>query len=222
MDEQKAVELMKELGVSCEIGTETYEAMLEHPTVAAFMKGEVSMSQAIFVEEYLANGFNASRAAKAAKYRAFNKGGFSSIGSVVMKSKRVKSLIARRITERAMNANEVLDRYRDIADGTIGAFLSDDYSAVDLRKAADENKLHLLKDLKIDSEGNVQIKIRDQDHALDQLARSLGVFEKDNTSKLPPEIIALLGLSPQELQARQDAYRDMKSELEGDNAADAG
>ena len=60
MDEAKAVELMTELGVSVEVGTETYDAMMEHPTVKAFVDGDITISQSIFVEEYLANGFNAT------------------------------------------------------------------------------------------------------------------------------------------------------------------
>lgn len=215
MEEHKAVELMRALGVDVEIGTETYEAMLEHPTIGAFVKGDISMGQALFVEEYLANGFNATAAAKSAKYKAFERNGFTSIGSGILRSKKVKELIARRIAERALSANEVLDRYREIADGSIADFIDPDQMQVDLRKASELNKLHLLKDVKITREGDVQIKMRDQDHALDQIARSLGVFEKDNAAHLPPEVIALLGLSPQELEARKDAYKDMQEDWEG-------
>lgn len=212
METEKAVELMKRLGVSCEVGTETFEAMLEHPTVDAFVKGDITMSQAIFIEEYLANGFNATEAAKAAKYAAFNRGGFSSIGASVMKSKKVKSLIARRIAERALSANEVIDRFREVADGSIADIISDDAAYIDLAKAKQRGKLHLIKEVKFGDDGEVMVKLRDQDQALDKLAKSLGVYEKDNRISLPPEVVALLGLSPQELLARNDAYEDMKSE----------
>lgn len=211
MDKEKAVELMQELGVNVAVDNDTFEAMLEHPTVAAYVNGEVSMCQAIFVEEYLANGFNSTKAAQAARYSAFKRDGFSRIGSSVLKNKKVKELIARRIAERAISANEILDRYQDVADGSISDFLSDDSSFIDLKKARDRGKLHLLKEINIDEDGNARIKLRDQDKALDQLARSQGVFEKDNASKLPPEVIAILGLNPQELQARADAYKDMAS-----------
>jgi len=220
MDEERAVELMKELGVEIEVGSESYEAMMEHPTVKAFVDGDISMTQAIFVEEYLANGFNATSAAKAAKYSAFNRDGYSSIGASVMKSKKIKSLIARRIAERALSANDVIDRYREVSDGTVADFLGDGGGFIDLAKAEDRKKLHLLKEIQFDGDGNIKIKLRDQDKALDQLARSLGVFEKDNVAQLPPEIIALLGLSPQEISARADAYRDMAS-WENEDAAPA-
>jgi hypothetical protein len=215
MEEHKAVELMKELGVSCEVGTETFDAMLDHPTVSAFVDGDITISQAIFVEEYLANGFNATEAAKAAKYSAFNRGGYSSIGASVLKGKKVKALIARRIAERAIAANEVIDRYREVADGTVEHFLADGDGYIDLKKARDRGKLHLLKEVKFD-DGDVTIKLRDQDKALDQIARSLGVFEKDNNVSLPAEVVALLGLSPQEIQARADAYKDMEDAMEED------
>lgn len=211
MDEVRAVELMEELGVSCEIGTETYEAMLEHPTVRAFIDGEISMSQAVFVEEYLANGFNATEAAKTAKYAAFNRGGYTKIASSVLKNPKVKALVARRIAERALTANEVIDRFREVADGSIADVLSDDTSFIDLSKAKQRGKLHLLKEVKIGDDGEIHVKLRDQDQALDKLAKSLGVYEKDNKVNLPPEILALLGLSVHELQAREDAYKDMES-----------
>jgi len=209
MDEAKAVELMTELGVSVEVGTETYDAMMEHPTVKAFVDGDITISQAIFVEEYLANGFNATEAAKAAKYAAFNRGGYSSIGASVLKGKKVKALVARRIAERALAANEVIDRYREVADGTVEDFISDSDGFIDLSKARDRGKLHLLKEVKFD-DGDVMIKLRDQDKALDQIARSLGVFEKDHHVNLPDSVVALLGLTPSEIQARADAYKDME------------
>ena len=77
--------------------------------------------------------------------------------------------------------------------------------------------MHLLKEVKFD-DGDVTIKLRDQDKALDQIARSLGVFEKDNNVALPAEVVALLGLSPQEIQARADAYKDMENAWEEDEA----
>jgi hypothetical protein len=220
MDEAKAVELMAELGVSCEVGSETYEAMLQHPTVKSFIDGNISISQAIFVEEYLANGFNATEAAKAAKYAAFNRGGYASIAGSVMKSPKVKALIARRIAERALEANEVIDRIREVASGTIADMLSDD-GYVDLARARDRKKLHLIKEISIDEDGGAKIKLRDQDKALDSLARIHGVFEKDNRVSLPDHVIALLGLSPQELQARSDAYKDMASGWEDEDEADS-
>ena len=144
MDEDKAVELMQELGVNVSIGSESYEAMLEHPTVKAFIDGDVSMTQAIFVEEYLCNGFNATEAAKSAKYKAFSRGGYASIGAGVMKSKKVKALVARRIAERALEANDIIDRWREVADGTVADFLGDGAGFIDLSKAEDRKKLHLL------------------------------------------------------------------------------
>jgi phage terminase small subunit len=208
MDKEKAVELMQELGVTVEVDSETFEAMLEHPTVKAYINGDVSMSQAIFVEEYLANGFNATDAAKAAKYSAFKRDGFAKIGSSVLNSKKVKALVARRIAERALSANEVIDRIREVADGTIADML-DDNGYVDLARARERQKLHLIKEINIDEDGGAKIKLRDQDKALDSLARSLGVFEKDNVTQLPPEVLALIGLDPAALQARADAYKDM-------------
>lgn len=220
MEEAQALELIQELGVDCEIGSETYEAMLQHPTVDAYVNGEITLSEAIFVEEYLSNGFNATKAAKAAKYKAMTRGGFSTIGSAVLKRPKIKALVARRISERAMRADEVLDRYREVADASMEDYLTIgeveagaatfNVTGIDLGKAQELNRLHLLKEVKIGKDGDVHIKLRDQDHALDQLARSLGVFEKDNTVHLPPEVLALLSLSPKELADRNQAYDSME------------
>lgn len=217
MDEDRAVELMEELGVRCEVGTDTYEAMLDHPTVNAYINGDVSISQAIFVEEYLANGFNAAKAAQAAKYSAFKRDGYAKIGTSVLRNKKVKALVARRIAERAMTANEVIDRIREVADGSIADMINDS-GYVDLQRARDRKKLHLIKEINIDEDGGAKIKLRDQDKALDSLARSLGVFEKDNRVNLPPEVVALLGLNAHELDARKDAYEQME-EWEEEDAA---
>jgi hypothetical protein len=219
MDEERAVELMNELGVDCDVGSESYEAMLQHPTVKAYVDGDVTMGQAIFIEEYLANGFNKADAAKSAKYAAFNRGGYSSIASNVLRSKKVKALIARRIAERALSANEVVDRIREVADGSIADMLSDDNGYIDLAKARERGKLHLIKEVKF-NDGDVTLKMRDADKALDQLARSLGVYEKDNRINLPPEVLALIGLSVPELQAREDAYEDMGNWEDEDGAVD--
>lgn len=209
MDKGKAVKLMKELGVTVEVDSDSFDAMLEHPTVSAFVNGEVTLSQALFVEEYLANGFNAGKAARAAKYKAFGDGGFRNLGSAVLANKKIKTLIARRIAERAINANEIIDRYQEVAGGSIGDFLSDSGNGIDLIKAKDRGKLHLIKEIQFDEDGNAKIKIRDQDKALDQLARSHGLFQKDNSVNLPPEVLALIGLTPKELEARADAYEQM-------------
>jgi len=79
-----------------------------------------------------------------------------------------------------------------------------------MAKAASKNKLHLAKELTISKDGDLKIKLRDQDHALNQLARAAGVFEKDNVVHLPPEITALLKLDAEGITSRANAYDSME------------
>jgi phage terminase small subunit len=222
MDEKSALSLFEALGINAKIGDETYQALLDHhPTVRAFVDGDISFAEAIFVEEYLSNGFNASKAAKSAKYAAYSAGGFSGIGSSVLKRPKIKMLVARRIAERALSSDEILARYREVSEASLEDFVESEGDEIyaSLAKALNSGKIHLAKELKVNKDGEVSIKLRDADHALDQLARSAGVFEKDNTIKLPPEVLALLNLNPNELAGRDNAY-DAMDEWEKD--ADAG
>jgi phage terminase small subunit len=215
MDEKTAIKLFKSWGIEATVGDEVYQALVEHhPTVRAFVDGDITFSEALFVEEYLSNGFNASKAARAAKYGAASSGGYSNIGSSVLKRTKIRELVARRIAERALSADEILARYREVAEASIEDFIVEieDETGLgtiitpSLRKAIEAGKVHLAKELKVNKDGEVTIKLRDQDHALDQLARSVGVFDKDNVVHLPPEILALLDLTPNELAGRDQAY----------------
>jgi len=80
-----------------------------------------------------------------------------------------------------------------------------------LGKAADRDKLHLIKELRVGKDGELTLKLRDQDHALDQLARSAGAFEKDHTINLPPQLLHLLNMTPDERASREAAYDHMEN-----------
>ncbi len=214
------------LGIEGGSGDPTYDTFItENPTIKAFMEGRINFQEAIFIESYLANGFHASDAARAAKYRSVKAGGFSSIADSVLRKQVIKTVLVERLSEKAMDANEVLARYRDLAEATLGDFLDvqerpeGGWTAVpNLAKAAEAGRLHLLKEFRVGKDGELLIKLRDQDHALDQIAKNLGVFEKDNAVRLPPELLYLLNLTPEQRAGREHSYSDM----EDWNADDAG
>jgi phage terminase small subunit len=232
-DRDKALRIFRAFDIECEVVDDEFQLLVDnHPTIKAYIAGDITLSQAMFVEAYLSNGFNATRAAQTAKYRATTMGGFSGIGSTVIRNPKVKALIARRIAERAMEADEVLARMRDVADSSMEDFVSihereipdgttREAVFVDPVKALREGKFHLLKEYKVDKDGVIHFKLRDQDHALDQLARAAGAFEKDHAQQLPSHVVALLKLDNQELSSRDDVYEEME-DWEPDGVLESG
>ena len=211
------------LGIEGGPGDPTYDTYTtDNPTIRAFIDGRITFQEALFIEAYLANGFHAAEAARSAKYRALKVGGYSSIADSVLRKNVIKTILAERLTEKAMETNEVLARYRDLADATLGDFIDireienpdtgakQAIAVPNLAKAAEAGKLHLLKEFKVGKDGELLIKLRDQDHALDQIAKNLGVFEKDNAVRLPPELMYLLNLTPEQRAGREQSYADME------------
>lgn len=135
----------------------------------------LSERQQLFVEEYL-KCWNATEAAKRAGYSA--KTAYSQ-GSRLLKNAEVQAEIERRISEAAMSANEVLLRLAEHARGTLSDFfdIGDDGKPVlNLRKAEQAGKLHLLKKLKYDKDGNPEIELHDSQAALVHLGRHHKLF----------------------------------------------
>lgn len=211
------------------IDSEELDELLEsHPTIKAYLDGEITFVQAMFVEEFLSNGFDIRRAAEAARFHACTAKAYDHLGYRVMAKPKIRRLIARRIAERAITADEVVARFKEVADATMEDFVSvhevEDLASglpihvakPDLKKAEERGKLRFVKQLTYDKEGKVTIKLRDQDKALEQLARHLGVFEADNLQRIPPDVAALLSLSPEERKARMKTYKDMLTSWEDD------
>lgn len=155
---------------------------------------KLTNKQRAFIEEYLLD-FNATRAAREAGYS--EKTAYSS-GSRLLKDVEVSAEIARRLAERRMSADEVLDRLTDIARGDIGEIM--DISGVgfnlDMQKAKDAGKTKLIKKIKQkttyfsgkdggDSEQHeIEIELYSAHEALRDLGKVSGLFveRKDITS----------------------------------------
>lgn len=224
---QDARALLHAIGINCEIGDDVFELICEsNPTVKAFVAGDLTIQEAIFVESYLSNGFNAARAARAASYNATTATAFSNLGTAVLKKEKIRKLVARRIAEKTLTADEVLANWAEIATADMSDFvtvamvnhpLHDEPVAVavpDLAKAAERGRLHLVKKAKMDINGNFTFELRDQDAALNQIARHLGMFEKDNTLNIPRGLIDLLNASPEQRKKSLDEYRELLEEEE--------
>lgn len=222
---QDARELLTSLGINCQIGDDVFNLICEtNPTVKAFLDGELTIQEAIFIEAYLSNGFSAGRAAEAANYGGVTAGAAKKIGHSVLLRDRVRKMVARRVAEKSLTADEVLANWAEIATADMTDFVTvtmvnhplyDQPVSVavpDLAKAADLGRLHLVKKVKMDVNGNFTMELRDQDNALNQIARNLGMFEKDNVLNIPRGLVELLNASPEQRKKSLDEYRELLEE----------
>lgn len=128
-----------------------------------------------FIENYLIT-LNATKAATAAGYK--NPG---VIGARYLQEPIVKAAIENRLSELAMSANEVLLRLSQQGQATVEDFVSFTDAQgnpvapyIDLDRARQEGKLHLLRRIKFGPQ--IEIELHDAQAALTQLGRVHGLF----------------------------------------------
>lgn len=89
--------------------------------------------------------------------------------------------IKRRVSEKAMTADEVLVRLADQARGTVEDYISFNHApyptfTLDLDKARRRGVLHLIKKLKYNAEGYPEIELHDAQAALVQIGKHHKLF----------------------------------------------
>ena len=127
-----------------------------------------------FVDFYLANGFNATKAAEAAGYATPGQEGHR-----LLKNAEIEAEIAARTAILAMTADETLRRLAARARVSIADFydVDDDGNLVlNLRRARDSGKLDLIDGITYDRRGNLILKLPDRAEALAQIGRNLGLW----------------------------------------------
>lgn len=145
--------------------------------------------QQSWLQEYLSNGLNATQAVRDSAYKSTDPASCRSIGWENRNHPKIKPLIEH-ACRHAMTENEVLRRVSDIARATWEDFLSFENGRVkiDLEKARQRGKLHLVKEIRQDTrqvgehEEEVyikKIKLKDDQKAHDQLLRAHGTYEAD-------------------------------------------
>lgn len=149
---------------------------------ARFDSMGLSNKQEAFVNEYL-TCWNTAEAARRAGYSAKTA---RQQGSRLLTNVDIQAAIAARLDELKMGADEVLTRLTDHARGTMRDFLRVDKGGepvLDLRKAAETNRLHLVKKFKKTTrtiknmtETVVEIELYDAQAALVQLGRHHRLF----------------------------------------------
>lgn len=120
--------------------------------------------QQAFVEAYLANGFNATAAARHLKYANPDRQGYRLLRNV-----EIAEAIRQELADRAMPADEVLARLAEQARGTMDDFL-DETGQIDLERARERGRLHLLKARSTTKEGE-RIELYSAQTALEILAK---------------------------------------------------
>jgi phage terminase small subunit len=146
----------------------------------------LSYKQQAFVDYYLANGHNATKAAEAAGYAAPGQAGHK-----LLKKGEIRTEITARTATRAMSADEALQRLADRARVSIADFfdVDDDGNLVlNLQRARDSGKLDLIDGITYDRRGNPILKLPDRAEALTLIGRNLGLWvdrvQQDTTLRL--------------------------------------
>ena len=136
----------------------------------------LTTKQRAFVEAYLSNGFNATKAALTAGYSARTA---RSIASENLTKPNIQKAIDQRISQLVMTSNEVLARLSDHARATLADFIGLDESEI-----RDHERAHLLKKYRRtvrkteagDEFETVEFELHDPQAALIQLGRHHKLF----------------------------------------------
>lgn len=135
----------------------------------------LSHKQRVFIEEYL-QCWNATESVIKAGYKASNRQRASEIGHQLLQKTPVSEEIRRRVEELAMSADEVLIRLAAQARSSLDDFL-DDSGKIDLLKARDNNKLHLLHRYSTATKvRGEEVELYSSQKALELLGKAHGLF----------------------------------------------
>lgn len=112
------------------------------------MARQFTAKQLLFIDAYLANGGNGTRAAEAAGYKG-SEDVWAQVAYENLRKPEIEAEINRRLSQ-YMSADEVLYRLSEIANADLGDVLDED-GRVDLKKAKRLGKTRFLKVIKLKS-----------------------------------------------------------------------
>lgn len=171
---------------------------------------ELTGKQQAFLAAYLGPAnFNATEAARQAGY-ADNEASLGVEGHRLLRNAKVAEALNRAWEARGLTPEEIIGRLSDIATGSLADFVDvdDQVFLLNLSKAKQAGKLHLLKKLK-HSKFGVEIELHSPLEALDKLARVHQLFA-DQIVNIDVEFINII------LAALPDEYRaGVRAALEG-------
>lgn len=141
----------------------------------------LSKKQQVFIEEYFLCGMNATEAARRAGY---SDNYLHTNASKLLQNTTIAGEIERRLKERQLSADEVLARLSDMARADMRDFIKpidvgNDriVMLVDLGKALADGKTHLIKKVKYNAQGGLEIELHDPQAALEKVGRHYGLFK---------------------------------------------
>lgn len=102
----------------------------------------------MFVEEYLRMGWNGTQAYKAVYGEHISDEVAATAAARLLRNVQVEEHLSQRIAERAMGANEVLDRLGEHARVDVGQFYDPATNTVDMRLAKKKGLTRLIKKVK--------------------------------------------------------------------------
>lgn len=156
---------------------------------------ELSGKMRAFTLHYLSNGFNGTRAARAAKYRG-NDATLAVQASRLLKNVKVQAAIQEYMQQQAMAADEVLARLALMARGDLGDFAG--LTEAELAQHPQSYLLHTIKRRTIPQKGGeaiteLEIKLHDPQAALVHIGKHLGLFkERVQVEDWRDEVVRLL------------------------------
>lgn len=162
----------------------------------------LSKKQQAFVEHYLRE-WNATRAALLAGYAERSA---RQQGSRLLSNDDIQAVIQARLDELKMSADEVLLRLADQARATMDDFIDPERKDVDLVRAAERGKLHLVKKFSRSTgkTETVTIELHDAQAALVQIGRHHKLFTDRTEIPGLDDLKAYIGISPDEWDEVED------------------
>jgi len=148
----------------------------------------------VFVEEYI-RCWSATEAARRAGYAHPDRQ-----GSRLLSFVEIQELVQKRISEKAMSADEVLHRLMEQGRGDHTEYLRPDGS-VDLEQLLADGKGHLVKGTKWDKNGKLTVEFYDAQSALVHLGKHHKLFTEKHEISGPdggPIVIGIGGIDPSE------------------------
>jgi phage terminase small subunit len=140
----------------------------------------LSKKQQAFIDEYFLCGMNATEAARRAGYSDHL---LNTNASKLLQNTTISQEIDRRLKEKQLSADEVLARLSDMARADMRDFIKpidvgNDriVMLVDLGKALAEGKSHLIKKVKYNAQGGLEIELHDSQAALEKVGRHYALF----------------------------------------------
>jgi phage terminase small subunit len=186
-------------------------------------RSDLTDRQRLFVEEYL-TCWNASEAARRSGYKTQA----NVQGARLIANDNIRRAIELRVAAKIMVADEVLARLSDHATASLGDFI-DKYGQIDIRRARQLGKLHLVKRYKTTSyvrkNGQkivtAEIELHDPQTALVQVGRHYGLFSDKLVIEDWREEARKAGFDPDEVQSEFEGVIASKMATSHDGGGDS-